>query len=68
MKQVAETPENGSYLRPFVKILLALVACREKQVALAQTLLWELSEPYPASELFASEYAEALSLPVRTAC
>jgi len=64
MEQVAKTAENGRYLRPFARILLALAACREKQIALAQQLLRELSEQYPASELFASEYAKALSLPV----
>jgi len=67
MEQVAKTAENGRYLRPFARILLALAACREKQVALAQQLFRELSEQYPASELFASEYAKALSLPVPAA-
>ena len=67
MEQVAKTAENGRYLRPFAKILLALAACRERQVALAQKLLRELSEQYPASELYASEYAKALSLPVPAA-
>jgi hypothetical protein len=64
MEQVAKTAENGRYLRPFAKILLALAACREKQVTLAQQLLRELTEEYPASELFASEYVKASSLPV----
>jgi len=36
MKQVARTAENGRYLRPFAKIILALAARREKQNALAQ--------------------------------
>ena len=67
MEQVAKTAENGRYLRPFAKILLALAALREKQVPLAQNLLRELSEEYPDSELFASEYAKASSLPVSAA-
>jgi len=67
MEQVAKTAENGRYLRPFAKILLALAACREKHVARGQQLLRELSEQYPASELFASEYAKALRLPVPAA-
>ena len=67
MEQVAKTVENGRYLRPFAKILLALAACRERQVALAQKLLRELSEQYPASELFVSEYDKVLSLPVPAA-
>src|SRR6266436_4788463 len=64
MEQVARTAENGRYLRPFAKIILALAARREKQTALAQKLLRELSEQYPDNELFASEYAKAMSLPM----
>src|SRR5215469_8293500 len=67
MEQVAKTAESGRYLRPFAKILLALAARREKQASLAQNLLRELSEEYPESQLFASEYAKASSLPVSTA-
>jgi hypothetical protein len=67
MEQVAKTAEDGRYLRPFAKILLALAARREKQVALAQNLLKELSEEYPDSQLFASEYAKASSLPASAA-
>jgi hypothetical protein len=61
MEQVARTAENGCYLRPFAKIVLALAARREKQNALAQRMFRELSEQYPASELFASEYAKVIS-------
>ena len=67
MEQVAKAAENGRYLRPFAKILLALAARREKQATLAQTLLRELIEEYPNSELFASEYAKASRLPVQAA-
>src|SRR6201984_226381 len=63
MEQVARTVENGRYLRPFAKIILALAARREKQDALAQKLLRELKEQYPDSALFASEYAKAMSGP-----
>jgi hypothetical protein len=62
MEQVARTAENGRYLRPFAKIILALAARREKQNALAQRLFRELSEQYPESELFAAEYAKAKSV------
>ncbi len=64
MEQVARTAENGRYLRPFAKIILALAARREKQDALAQKLFRELSEQYPDNQLFASEYAKAMSLPI----
>ncbi len=45
----------GDYLRPFAKILLALVALREKQDALALTLLEELVGEFPQNPLFAKE-------------
>jgi hypothetical protein len=61
MEQVARTAENGCYLRPFDKIMLALAARREKQNALAQRLLRELNEQYPDDALFASEYGKAIS-------
>jgi hypothetical protein len=61
MEQVAKTSENGRYLQPFAKIMLALAARREKQPALATKLLRELTEQYPGSALFAAEYAKAAS-------
>jgi hypothetical protein len=65
MEQLAKTAENGLYLKPFANIVLALAARREKQDALAQKLLRELTERYPGSELFASEYAKASGNPLQ---
>jgi len=62
MEQVARTVENGRYLRPFAKIILALAARREKQNALAQRLFHELSEQYPDNKQFASEYTKAMAV------
>jgi len=62
MEQVARTAENGRYLRPFAKIILALAARREKQDELAQRLFRELSEQYPGNELYALEYAKAMRM------
>jgi hypothetical protein len=67
MQQTAKTAEDGRYLKPFAKIMLALAARREKQNALAQKLLRELTEQYPQNDLFASEYAKAMGLPVPAA-
>jgi hypothetical protein len=67
MQQLAKTAENGLYLKPFAKIVLALAARREKQDALAQELLRELTEQYPDSALFASEYAKASGNPLQAA-
>ncbi len=64
MQQLGKTAENGRYLQPFAKILLALAARREKQNALAQKLLLELSQEFPTSPLFAAEYAKAMGRPI----
>lgn len=64
MEQVAKTAENGRYLRPFAKIMLALAARREKQNTLAQKLLHELTEEFPSNDTYAAEYAKAMGLPV----
>ena len=61
MEQVAKASENGRYLQPFAKIMLALAARREKQLSLAAKLLGELKEQYPGSALYASEYAKAVA-------
>jgi hypothetical protein len=67
MEHLAKTAENGLYLKPFAKIVLALAARREKQDALAQKLLRDLTEQYPGNELFASEYAKASGMPLQAA-
>jgi tetratricopeptide (TPR) repeat protein len=64
MEQVGKTVEDGRYLRPFAKIMLALAARREKQNALAQKLLRELTQEFPSNDTFAAEYAKAMGLPV----
>jgi hypothetical protein len=48
---------DGQYLRPFAKVLLALVARRENQPELARELLEELSAEFPANPLFRRELA-----------
>jgi len=53
--------ESRNPKEPFGEV--AVAARREKQNAMAQRLLRELSEQYPDSELFASEYAKAMSVP-----
>jgi len=64
MEQLTKTAEGGRYLKPFAKILLALSARREKQDALAQKLLLELTQEFPANPLFAAEYAKAMGRPI----
>src|SRR5260221_1956342 len=64
MEQISKTVENGRYLRPFAKIMLALAARREKQNTPAQKLLHELTEEFPSNDTYAAEYAKAMGLPV----
>ena len=49
---------NGHYFRPFAKILLGIVALREKRPLDAQKLLAELSRDYPRNPLFRKELAK----------
>lgn len=60
MEQVSKTSENGRYLKPFAKIMLALAARREKQNKLAQRLFHELSEEFPETPQYAIEYTKAM--------
>jgi tetratricopeptide (TPR) repeat protein len=64
MEEVSRTAEDGRYLKPFAKILLALAALREKQYPLAQRMLKELNQEFPESPLFAAEYAKILGRPI----
>lgn len=58
MMQLQMAATHGHYLRPFAKILLALVALREKQDGLAHTLLEELEAEFPENPIFARELAK----------
>jgi len=55
MRQLGVTAEQGRYLRPFAKILLALTALREKQPGLTRKLLEELTAEFPTNPLFRRE-------------
>ncbi len=54
MRSVAE---HGGLLRPFAKILLALMCLREQQQAHARQLLVELKEEFPRNSIFPMELA-----------
>ncbi|MBS1854667.1 MAG: hypothetical protein JST11_04830 [Acidobacteria bacterium] len=49
---------DGVYFRPFAKILLGIIALREKRPRDAQRLLAELSHEYPQNPLFRNELAK----------
>ncbi len=58
IQQLEIAATKGRYLRPFAKIMLAMAALREKNVALARTQLTELVAEFPQNPLFVSELAK----------
>ncbi|HET6931103.1 MAG TPA: hypothetical protein VFI45_12340 [Candidatus Acidoferrum sp.] len=64
MSKVEKTAENGNYLKPFARILLALSARREKKNELALKNLKELTEEFPGNAVYETEYAKALGRPI----
>lgn len=64
MQQLQNTINDGRYLQPFAKILLALSALREKQYELAQKYFAELTKEFPSNPSFAFEYNKAMGRPV----
>ena len=55
MSELQRAAEHGHYLRPFAKILLALVSEREHQPQRARELLSQLSSEFPGNKRFAIE-------------
>lgn len=49
------TAREGHYFRPFAKILIGIIALREKRPQEARKLLLELARDYPANPLFRKE-------------
>jgi len=64
MEEVQKTVDGGRYLKPFAQILLALCARREKQAALAQKLLNDLTQEFPGNSVYMAEYEKALGRPI----
>jgi hypothetical protein len=52
---------EGHFFRPFSKILLGIIALREKRPRDAQRLLTELSREYPGNPLFRKELSKVSS-------
>lgn len=58
LQQLEIAAEQGHYLRPFAKVLLALAALRENAPDVARVQLEELVAEFPENPLFASELAK----------
>ncbi len=63
IQQLEIAADRGRYLRPFAKILLALVALREKKPEVARAQLSDLVAEFPENPLFASELAKVKGSP-----
>lgn len=55
--QLAIAADRGNYLRPFAKILPALIDLRERQPWKARALFTELAAEFPENQLFVHELA-----------
>jgi hypothetical protein len=58
MKTVQLVANQGHYLKPFAKILLAIANLREKKPRQSEKLLVELSREFPENPLFKKELAQ----------
>ena len=63
IEQLEIAAARGRYLRPFAKIILAMAALREKNIALARTQLEELVAEFPQNPLFVREFAKLNAAP-----
>jgi hypothetical protein len=55
IRELQVTADRGQYLAPFARILLAIAAVREKNMARARELLVTLRNDFPQNPLFARE-------------
>jgi len=58
IQHVELVANEGHFLKPFAKILLAIAALRDKRPRDAQKLLQDLAKSYPQNPLFRSELAK----------
>ena len=57
IQQLKLTAEGGRYLRPYARLLLAVAALRDGNVAGARTLLADLAKEFPRNRLYSQELA-----------
>jgi hypothetical protein len=55
MEQLRMTAQYGHYLEPFAKLLLAVAAIRDHNLARARDLLSELHNRFPNNQLYLRE-------------
>ena len=55
IQQLRLTAQNGRFLKPFAKLLLAVAALRDHDAAMARNLLTELQQEFPQNQLYSYE-------------
>ena len=55
IQQLEQTAGHGHLLKPFARIVLALIAAHEKDLAHARKLLEELQQEFPLNTIFPKE-------------
>jgi len=55
LRELRRTAEEGHYLQPYAKILLAIAALRDNDPGTARELLGQLEEEFPLNPLYARE-------------
>jgi predicted Zn-dependent protease len=62
IQKLQKAAQTGHYLKPFAKLLLAIVYLREKEPEKSQALLAELAREYPENPLLKTELAKVTKL------
>jgi hypothetical protein len=55
IQQLRLTAQNGRFLKPFAKLLLAVAALRDHDALMARKLLSELQQEFPQNPLYSYE-------------
>jgi hypothetical protein len=55
IRRVRLTAEKGHYLKPFARLLVAVAALRDKDIASARVILRDLSQQFPRNHLYSEE-------------
>ena len=58
IQKLTLTAQNGHYLQPFARLLLAVANLRDKNVEAARQLLGGLAREFPHNHLYAQELAK----------
>jgi hypothetical protein len=58
IRNLEKAANDGRYFKPFARILLSIVALREKRPLDAQKLMADLAREYPRNPLFRKELAK----------